>query len=167
MAEDWVCSYATNKMYKFLLDLNQLSVYKFTKSKFKLWAVFIAVNRGYINIQDLSEVTQRSIDSLYKKALLVGSIADDKLFQAYDLFARGLLTIEALYACISYVDLGSQYVLKSDKSVGYLACSKVYHVGINKRITARYDMQNLIVDYSSKYAVGSKLKDIRREDLWL
>lgn len=168
-AESWVCNEPSHKVYKFFLDTTNLRCYKFTKEKFKLWAIFIGVNRGYISLKELSPTTRNSIKSLYTYDVLIGDIADDRLYQAYYYFINGLLSIEGLYNCIKYVDLGIQYTLKSNMAVQELACSKVYTVNSKDYLTylTKPDMSNLIKKYASQYRSGQIISDVRREDLCL
>ena len=92
------------------------------REKLEEWVLYILCNRNEINYLEYPHLTNY-IDRYKDYDVIIGLIADDRLFEALDLFAIGSLTFEGLVYCLTKVSLGNQYVFKNDnicRHIGYL-----------------------------------------------
>ena len=108
--QELICDHTDSKLYKVTVDLSALNVYKFTD--FRLWALFIAYNRGFIPKYS-ERVVKLFPESLMNADIIVGQIADDRMFKVMDLFFRNLITDKVLIESLKCVNLGLQYVFKT------------------------------------------------------
>lgn len=98
--------------YKVELTLDNLRVYEFSDPL--LWALYISYHRGImINIEPHLQVIFDKIDSY---DVIVGLIADDSMVFVLQEFFANTLTDKALIEALSYVKLGKQYVLKTQRA---------------------------------------------------
>lgn len=116
------------------------------------WAMFIAFNRGKMNnavgtsIYDKYSSLSNNID------VMIGSIANDKMYQVLDDFFEETITDAALVSCLSALKLGTQYVCITDK-----ACADIK---IEKEIPLSYMEKEIIKITSNKYrSDGKRLAD--------
>ncbi len=79
------------------------------------WAMVIAYNRGYMDIIKGSEMYEKYAHYLDGYDMVVGYIANDRLYTELNRFFNGDITDEALMRCLSALDLGKQYVALTDK----------------------------------------------------
>lgn len=105
-------------LYTLELDITDLKIYEF---KLDLnWALFVAYNRGYMKDYDNTNLYKKfnKINESYD--LLVGYIADDRMFYVLDSFFEGEITDVVLLKALSALKLGRQYVAKTEK-----ACTQI------------------------------------------
>ena len=79
------------------------------------WSMLIAYNRGYMDIIKGSELYEKFAHYLDGYDMVVGYIANDRLYTELNRFFNGDITDEALMRCLSALDLGKQYVALTDK----------------------------------------------------
>ena len=79
------------------------------------WSMLIAYNRGYMDIIKGSELYEKFSHYLDGYDMVVGYIANDRLYTELNRFFNGDITDEALLRCLSALDLGKQYVALTDK----------------------------------------------------
>lgn len=113
-----ICDYETSKFYILSIDIDNLSVKTFQPDID--WAMFVALNRGRMD-----DIADTALHKRYKamgtgKDIIVGSIANDRMFYVLDNFFRGVITDTALVESLSVLKLGQQYVAKSAK-----ACARI------------------------------------------
>lgn len=84
------------------------------------WAMLVAYNRGKMETAKGTGFYRKYEAMLTGKDMVIGSIANDRMYYVLDSFFQGNLTDEALVASLKTLDLGRQYVAVSSK-----ACRKV------------------------------------------
>lgn len=154
-----ISDFEESKFYVVSLDLTELSVLK-VKPDLE-WAMLVAYNRG--------KMDEAKGTSLYKHYaamskgydVIVGSIANDRMFYVLDNFFLGNITDKALVMSLAALQLGEQYVAITEK-----ACK---HVKIEAEVELSYLERFFLRDLSESNRVkGVNLaneicRDYRRE----
>ncbi len=154
-----ISDFEESKFYVISLDMTGLRVLK-VKSDLE-WAMLVAYNRG-----KMDEVRGTSLYEYYAAMskgydVIVGSIANDRMFYVLDNFFLGNITDKALVMSLSALRLGEQYVAITGK-----ACK---HVKIEAEVELSYLERFFLRDLSESNRVkGVNLakeicKDYRRE----
>lgn len=113
-----VCGYEDARLYTVDFDISGLNVVRFESDVD--WTLYIAYSRGRLDHVRDSELYQRIAHLADGADVIVGSIANDRMFVVFDRFVAGQLTDTALVSCLSALNIGDQYVAKTEK-----ACSRV------------------------------------------
>ena len=91
------------------------------------------------------------------------------MFQAFNEFLSGAMTIEGLSYCLSKVNLGHQYVFKNNK-----ACRQIKYLEIKRLNKQEYDnliiyhndikveKENVIEYAKEKYEIGTRIQSLLR-----
>ena len=79
------------------------------------WALLIAFNRGKMEAARGSALYKRVSEMMTGYDIIVGDIANDRMFVVLDRFFNGLITDQALIASLSSLRLGKQYVAVTEK----------------------------------------------------
>ena len=113
-----ICRGAKPTFYTCELDLAGLRVHRFPDGLD--WALFVAWNRDMI-----PEEFRRAYDGRFQSLraendVLVGRIANDRMFIVLDMFFKNTLSDTALVDCLKALNLGSQYCALTDA-----ACAQV------------------------------------------
>lgn len=141
-AEKWIHSYNSHRVYVFFLDMSGLKVYRFKNSD--LWLYYIAYNRNVIKYKNLPREIQEEIKKINLNDIIVGPIADDSMFQSMNDFLHGSLSFEGLGYCLKYINLGTQYTLKTQKAVNQLVILDEYSLSKNQvNLYARLRVEEL------------------------
>lgn len=96
--------------YKIELDLSGLHVVKFNSLA---WALVVALNSGKL---DDAKLRNFIMEQYAGCDLMVGPIADDKMFVMLNRFFENAMTDKGLVKAIACLHLGTQYALKSEKA---------------------------------------------------
>ena len=116
------------------------------------WAMFIAFNRGKMNNAVGTSIYNKYSNLSNNIDVMIGSIANDKMYQVLDDFFEETITDAALVSCLSALKLGTQYVCITDK-----ACADIK---IEKEIPLSYMEKEIIKITSNKYrSEGKRLAD--------
>lgn len=123
-----ICDFEKSKFYIVSVDTNELAQLDVPADID--WAMLVAFNRG-----KMEKIKETSFYNKYRsmaenKDLVIGSIANDRMFFVIDNFFVGTITDAALVNSLSALQLGRQYVAVSQK-----ACDAVR---IEKEITISY-----------------------------
>lgn len=123
-----ICDFEKSKFYIVSVDTNELAQLDVPADID--WAMLVAFNRG-----KMEKIKETSFYNKYRsmaenKDLVIGSIANDRMFFVIDNFFVGTITDTALVNSLSALQLGRQYVAVSQK-----ACDAVR---IEKEITISY-----------------------------
>ena len=114
-----VChSRATPRFYTCSLDLDGLAAYRFD-SRYE-WALYIAYCRGKCEPFRGTALYERIAHLGDGKDVLIGKIANDRMFMVLTDFFEGSITDKAMVASLEVLNLGTQYCLKTGR-----ACSRV------------------------------------------
>lgn len=138
-----VCDFEDSKFYILSIDISKLKVREIPVNLD--WALLVAYHRG--RMEKIRE------SKLYKKYstmtdgidLVVGSIANDRLFFVIDNFFQGNITDMALVNSLSALELGKQYVALTQK-----ACDAVK---IEKEVELTYFEKKVLQEVSEKLRV--------------
>lgn len=138
-----VCDFEDSKFYILSIDISKLKVREIPVNLD--WALLVAYHRG--RMEKIRE------SKLYKKYstmtdgidLVVGSIANDRLFFVIDNFFQGNITDMALVNSLSALELGKQYVALTQK-----ACDAVK---IEKEVELTYFEKKVLQEVSEKMRV--------------
>ena len=124
-----IAGFDSSRFYIASLDLSDLS-YKEVPTGLD-WAMLVALNRGKMDTYSNSPVYRKYRNMASDKDLIIGNIADDRMFFVMDRFFGGDITDKAL-------ELGKQYAAVSQK-----ACD---NVRIEKEIELSYLERQIIID---------------------
>lgn len=105
------------KYYDCFLDLSGLKVVELSGLQ---WLIFVGYNRG-VFLEYSDTLLFHSIPEFFNGAdIIVGDIADDSIYPAFQQFSDGLLTLDGLKAALLFLKLGQQWVAKTP-----LACARI------------------------------------------
>lgn len=113
-----ICNFPESKLYTLNADLSNLKILDMDVGLD--WALLIAYNRGKMNSSKSSQIYKRIGDLGKACDMIIGSIANDRMFVVLDRFFNGEITDYALINCLSALKLRKQYVALTEK-----ACSKI------------------------------------------
>ena len=154
-----VCGEPNPKFYVVDLKLEGLNVLEMELGL--EWAMVVAYHRGYMDIIKGTEMYEKYAHFLDGYDMVIGYIANDRLYTELTRFFNGDITDVALMNCLVALDLGKQYVAKTQK--GCDAFSIVTESDI-------YQMELLALREKSairrkeSYAIASEIeKKYRRE----
>lgn len=157
-----ICDYEKSKFYIVSIHMKELACLDVPANID--WAMLVAYHRG-----KMEEITGTSLYNKYrdmadKKDLIIGSIANDRMFYVIDNFFVGNITDKALVNSLSALQLGRQYVAVTQKG-----CDAVR---IEKEIPLSYLERQFIKEIAEENrARGISLandicKNYRREGLF-
>lgn len=155
-----IAGWETHRFYEMEFDGNGLKIKRFgnTYEEQMDWALFIAYNRNpgwYVDYRKLCKKYE-SYHSEYD--VIVGVIANDKMFQLLERFYDGTLCDKALIDGLSRVKLGNQYVLKSSK-----ACSgKHLRILTERQLTERERKQSLAQSVDNSHQMAGIIGELQR-----
>lgn len=108
-----VCGEPAPKFYVIDLNINGLKVLNL---KLGLdWAMTVAYHRGYMDTIKGTELYEKYDHLFDGYDIIIGYIADDRLYTELTRFFNGDITDVALMNCLVALDLGKQYVAKTQK----------------------------------------------------
>jgi transcriptional regulator with XRE-family HTH domain len=111
-----ICDFDEAKFYVVSLQLDGLSVLDVPADL--EWAMLVAYHRGKMEKIKGTPLCQRYAELSQRNDILVGSIANDRMFFVLDNFFQGNITDTALVQSLSALQLGKQYVAKTEKGCG-------------------------------------------------
>lgn len=113
-----ICNYPNAKIYTLSIDLSNLKILNVETGLD--WALLIAYNRGKMESVKDSHIYDRLKNLSMGYDIIVGHIANDRMFVVLDRFFNGEITDIALIHSLSALKLGKQYVALTEK-----ACKKI------------------------------------------
>lgn len=113
-----ICNYPDAKIYTLSVDLTELRTLDMEVGLD--WALFVAYNRGKMDTIKGSPVYKQFAGLGDGYDMVVGYIANDRMFVVLDRFFNGDITDVALINSLSALKLGKQYVALTEK-----ACKKI------------------------------------------
>lgn len=113
-----ICNYPKAKIYTLRVDLSGLRILDIEVGLD--WALLIAYNRGKMESVKHSPIYNRFMTLKENCDMIIGYIADDRMFVVLDRFFNGEITDLALINSLSALKLGKQYVALTEK-----ACQKI------------------------------------------
>ncbi len=109
-----ICDFDESKFYIVSVDIDKLQ--KLEVGVGMEWAMLVAYNRGKMEMIKNTALYSKYRAMMTDKDLIIGNIADDRMFYVIDNFFIGNITDTALINCLSALNLGKQYVAVSQKA---------------------------------------------------
>ncbi len=109
-----ICDYDKSKFYIVSVSVDELKMLDVPADL--EWAMLVAYHRGRMDKIKGTPFYNQYRDMAYNKDLIVGSIADDRMFYVIDNFFLGNITDVALVNSLSALELGKQYVAITQKA---------------------------------------------------
>ncbi len=113
-----ICNYPKAKIYTLSVDLSDLKILDVEAGLD--WALLVAFNRGKMDFVKNSSIYDRFKNLAEGCDMVMGYIANDRIFVVLDRFFNGEITDIALIHSLSALKLGKQYVALTKK-----ACQKI------------------------------------------
>lgn len=116
-----ICNYPNAKLYKLELNLSGLKIMNMDADL--KWALLIAFNRGKMKSVKGTAIYNYFEAIMLDYDLIIGYIANDRMFIVLDRFFKSEITDKALISSLSALKLGRQYValtLKACKNVSII-----------------------------------------------
>jgi len=157
-----ICDYEKAKFYIVSIEMDGLSCLNIPADL--EWAMIVAYNRGKMNSIKGTALYEKYRKLCGNKDIMIGSIANDRMFYVLDNFFQGNITDLALVKSLSALQLGKQYV-----AVTQAGCDAVR---IEKEIPLSYLEKQILRDVSEANRVkGISMaddicKNYRREGLF-
>lgn len=117
-----ICDYEDSKFYIVSVDVKKLNT--LTVPTNIDWAMLVAYNRGRMEKIKGTEFYNKYRNMTKNKDLIIGSIADDRMFYVIDNFFIGNITDVALINSLSALELGRQYVAVTQKACDLVRIEK-------------------------------------------
>lgn len=145
-----ICNYPKAKLYTLSVNLSDLKILDVEPGLD--WALLVAYNRGKMETAKHSTIYNR-IKNLSKDCdMIVGYIANDRMFVVLDRFFNGEITDLALINSLSALKLGRQYVALTKK-----ACQKIKI--LDEQELTRNDREKLKQDSEANRSKGIAMAD--------
>lgn len=130
-----ICNFPHPILYTVSLDLRGLEILDLELGLD--WALLVAYNRGKMENNKGSNLYQR-ISSLFKDCdIIIGYIANDRMFAVLDQFFNNLITDEALIHSLSALKLGKQYVAMTPKACSQISVIEKHNLSQDERETLK------------------------------
>ena len=109
-----ICDYDKSKFYIVSVAVNEVEILDIPANL--EWAMFVAYYRGRMKKIEGTSLYNKYRDIAKGKDMIVGSIADDRIFYVIDNFFMGNITDVALVHSLSALEFGKQYVALTQKA---------------------------------------------------
>ena len=109
-----VCNEDKPRFYQLSVDLSNLNILHVDVNLD--WAMLIAYYRGYMSGEENTALYQKYAHMADNYDMIVGYIADDRMYQVLTDFFESRITDAALIASLSALNLGKQYVAITQKA---------------------------------------------------
>ncbi len=161
----FVSEYSKSHIYSYGLYLNKLKVKEY-KVDIK-WMLTIAYYRGRLNEYKDSKKLKKIIEESKNVDVIIAPIADNRMFDIIDEFVEGRITNVACEYALASLDLGRQFILKTDKAINNLGFIKEYYLCkqerkeyIDYRNTISKERLKTIKDFRSTNTQGKYIEEI-------
>ncbi len=159
-----ICNYEEAKLYTLAFDMTNLKV---LDVKIGIdWALLIAYNRGKMESARGTALYERIAKMTAGYDVVVGFIANDRMFVVLDRFFNGEITDMALVHSLSALKLGKQYVAITEKACKGIKIVKEKTLGTQDRLLLKAQSENnrnegiaLAEDMCRKYRRDGKYFD--------
>ena len=141
-----ICDYDKSKFY--IVSVDTTTLYTIEVPADIEWAMLVAYHRGRMEMIKGTPLYEKYRKMSENKDLVIGSIANDRMFYVIDNFFIGNITDAALVSSLSALQLGKQYVAVTQKG-----CDAV-------RIEAEVELSHLERMFIQKVAEANRAKGI-------
>ncbi len=152
---------------KYELKLNNLKIYRFNCDED--WLDFVLYNRTKSREHNLNfdEDDFEFFEFVNSHDILIGSIADDRMYQVLAEFLDGRVDYQETIKCLQSMDLKEQYILKSIKAINNLEllesieCTKEHYEAGKEFINSRKEEQTRFY-YLLKHIVAELGRELNK-----
>ena len=130
-----ISDFEESKFYVISLDMTGLRVLKVNPDL--EWAMLVAYNRGKMDEARGTSLYERYSAMSKGYDVIVGSIANDRMFYVLDNFFLGNITDKALVMSLSALQLGEQYVAITEKACAHVKIEAEVELSHLERIFLR------------------------------
>lgn len=109
-----VCNATSPVFYRLRFDLRGMNVVRFEPGE--EWALFVAFNRGLLEKYSSRRFYRRFEDLRAKTDVIVGKIANDRMFSTFYSFFEGSIGMPALLGAHQALDLGDHYCALTERA---------------------------------------------------
>ncbi len=109
-----ICNFPNAKIYTLSVNLSGLNILN-TEAGLD-WALLVAYNRGKMESAKNLPIYHRLADMSKNCDMIIGDIANDRMFVVLDRFFNGEITDFALINCLKALKLGKQYAALTEKA---------------------------------------------------
>lgn len=127
-----ICDYEKSKLYLTSVDLTGLQVVEIPADID--WAMLVAYHRGKMEKIAGTPFYEKYRNITLNKDLVIGSIANDRMFYVIDNFFIGNITDSALVNSLAALQLGKQYVAISEKGCSAIKIEKEIEISWLERL---------------------------------
>jgi hypothetical protein len=145
-----ICNYERAKLYTVKVNLSSLKILNIEVGLD--WALFVAYNRGKMESIKTTSTYHHFQNLANDCDMIIGPIANDRMFVVLDRFFRGDITDTALVHSLSALKLGKQYVATTQK-----ACSQIKIM--EETILTAQNRESLKVESEKNRAQGIAMAD--------
>lgn len=126
-----ICNFPNAKIYTLNVNLSNLKIFDIAVGLD--WAMLVAYNRGKMESVRNSVIYQKYADLCKNFDMVIGYIANDRMFVVLDRFFNGEITDLALINSLSALKLGRQYVALTEKACQSIKIIDVQEISENDR----------------------------------
>lgn len=157
-----ICDYESAKYYIVSVARDELKV-KDVPADIE-WAMLVAYHRGRMETVKGTPIYEKYQAMTEENDLVIGSIANDRMFYVIDSFFQGSLTDEALVNSLSALELGKQYVAVTQKGCDAVRIEKEIPISyLEKKFMKKVSADNRAKGHS---LANDICKNYRREGLF-
>jgi len=127
-----ICDYEKSKLYLTSVDMSDLQVVEVPADID--WAMLVAYHRGKMEKIAGTPFYEKYRNITLNKDLVIGSIANDRMFYVIDNFFIGNITDSALVNSLAALQLGKQYVAISEKGCNAVKIEKEIEISWLERL---------------------------------
>lgn len=125
-ASTYISNSASKYVYAFSLNVKNLKIEWFSVNT--EWMLAIAYFRGWITQYKNSKIIDEIIKKVSNADVIIAPIADNRMFDLISEFVDGTITNEQCEHALAATNLGSQYVIKSEKGLKQLEFIKLCYL---------------------------------------
>lgn len=130
-----ICDYEQSKFYIVSIDIKHLKTLDIPTNL--EWAMIVAYHRGRMDSIKGTNFYNQYQDMMKDKDLIVGSIANDRMFYVIDNFFIGNITDTALVHSLSALELGKQYVAITQKACNAIRVEREIELSYLERLVLK------------------------------
>ena len=145
-----ICNYEKARLYTVKFDLSGLKILDLEVGLD--WALLVAYNRGKMEAARGTAIYERIAGMANGCDVIVGFIANDRMFVVLDRFFKGEITDEALIHSLAALKLGKQYVALTEK-----ACNQIEIV--DEKLLDESERESLKIESEENRSKGIALAD--------
>lgn len=157
-----ICDYENAKFYVVSLSVDNLAVLDVPADL--EWAMIVAYHRGRMETIKGTPFYSKYQEMIKDKDLVIGSIANDRMFFVIDNFFIGNITDAALINSLSALELGKQYVAVTQKGCDAVQIEKEIPISYLEKLFMKEVLEEKRVKGSS--LANDICRNYRREGLF-